>query len=213
MTLDRRQHRADATRERLLDAALDVFARKGYHAAGVEDIVEASGSSKGGFYFHFPSKQEIFLALCDQLAVRLLNSVAQAASQQPTAAARIDAALTDLLETLTRRQRLARILLAEVGHLGPGLDPRLLGVHQRFATAIRSYLDDAVAEGAIPPQDTDMAAWVWLGALNEVLSRWLQTGLPADAAELVPSLRTVLRRSVGLDHTVASIPAPEQEAR
>ncbi|MGH2485761.1 MAG: TetR/AcrR family transcriptional regulator, partial [Ktedonobacterales bacterium] len=47
----------------MLDAAEDVFARKGYHGAVVDDIIRASDSSKGGFYFHFPNKQAIFLAL------------------------------------------------------------------------------------------------------------------------------------------------------
>ncbi|MCX6021836.1 MAG: TetR/AcrR family transcriptional regulator [Chloroflexi bacterium] len=202
----RQEARRDATRERLLDAALDVFSRKGYHAAGVEDIVAASGSSKGGFYFHFPSKQEIFQALADQLALRLLGSVDAAARAAPDAAAAIDAALDDLLDTLTRHRRLARILLTEVGQLGPGLDPLLFAVHERFAQAIRGYLDRAVAEEAIPPQDTEMAAWVWLGALNEVLTRWVRSGDPDDGAELAQRVRAVLRRSVGLPES-----APHKE--
>jgi len=55
----------EATRQRLLDAAEQVFAEKGYHGAGVDDIIRASDSSKGGFYFHFPNKQAIFLALVE----------------------------------------------------------------------------------------------------------------------------------------------------
>ena len=56
----------DATRQRLLDAAEQVFAEKGYHGAVVEDIIRASDSSKGGFYFDFPNKQAIFLSLIDE---------------------------------------------------------------------------------------------------------------------------------------------------
>ena len=57
----------DATRQRLLDAAEQVFADKGYHGTVVDDIIRASDSSKGGFYFHFPNKQAIFLSLVDKL--------------------------------------------------------------------------------------------------------------------------------------------------
>src|SRR3972149_7605501 len=57
-----------ATRPRPLPAAIDVFAAKGYHGAIVDDIVAASGTSKGAFYHYFPSKQGIFLTLMDALA-------------------------------------------------------------------------------------------------------------------------------------------------
>ena len=49
-----------ATRERILHAALEVFARKGYHRAVVDDIVRASDTSKGAVYHHFPNKEALF---------------------------------------------------------------------------------------------------------------------------------------------------------
>ncbi len=60
-----------ATRERILHAALEVFARKGYHRAVVDDIVRASDTSKGAVYHHFPNKEALFLALVDDFAARL----------------------------------------------------------------------------------------------------------------------------------------------
>src|SRR5215831_13499759 len=65
----------EATRQRLLDAAEQVFAEKGYHGAAVEDIIRASDSSKGGFYFHFPNKQAIFLSLIDALVPKLAAAI------------------------------------------------------------------------------------------------------------------------------------------
>ena len=59
------------TRGRILEAALEVFARKGYHRARVDDIVRASATSKGAVYHHFPNKQAVFLALVDDFAARL----------------------------------------------------------------------------------------------------------------------------------------------
>ena len=52
-----------ATRDRILSAALEVFAGKGYHRAIVDDIVRASGTSKGAVYHHFPNKEAVFIAL------------------------------------------------------------------------------------------------------------------------------------------------------
>lgn len=61
----RRQMSADARREQILRAALSCFGAKGYHAATMDDLVRASGLSKGSLYWHFRSKEEVFLALFD----------------------------------------------------------------------------------------------------------------------------------------------------
>ena len=52
-----------SAREKILEAALTVFAQKGYHRAIVDDIVRLSGTSKGAVYHHFPNKEALFLAL------------------------------------------------------------------------------------------------------------------------------------------------------
>ena len=54
------------TRERLLDAALTVFSRRGYHAAAVEEVAAEAGYSKGAVYSNFSNKEELFLALIDR---------------------------------------------------------------------------------------------------------------------------------------------------
>src|SRR3712207_9370723 len=79
---------ADATRERILEAAAEVFADKGYFGAAVDDIVRASDSSKGSFYFHFPNKQGLFTALLDHLTARLAGRVEPGGSQAGGAARR-----------------------------------------------------------------------------------------------------------------------------
>ena len=82
-----------ATRDRIIDAAIDVFAHKGYHGAGVEDIVAASGTSKGAFYHYFSSKQAIFLTLMDSLAGAVEQGVEAAISSEQGAMAKVEAAL------------------------------------------------------------------------------------------------------------------------
>ena len=54
------------TTERLLDAAAEVFAHKGFHAATIDDIAGAAGYTKGAVYSNFASKDELFLALADR---------------------------------------------------------------------------------------------------------------------------------------------------
>jgi len=67
-----RRHRSrEARREQILQAALTCFGEKGYHASTMDDLVRASGLSKGSLYWHFGSKEEVFLAVFDSFAEAL----------------------------------------------------------------------------------------------------------------------------------------------
>lgn len=196
----------DATRQRLLDAAERVFAEKGYHGTVVDDIVRASDSSKGGFYFHFPSKEAIFLSLIDALVPKLATAIDRAISGESDPVAQLDAALRTVLETFSRHRRLSKILLVEAVGLGHGFDEKLLRTRGYFADMIKVHLDRAVAAGAIEPLDTETAAWAWLGAINEIVVRWLVTAQPDSLDSVLPQLRQLLLRSVGVSLPDAPVP-------
>ena len=68
----RRQH----TREVLLDAAEDVFARRGFEGAALEEIAEAAGYTRGAIYKNFGSKEELFLAVNYRFNERFLSTIA-----------------------------------------------------------------------------------------------------------------------------------------
>lgn len=187
-----------ATRDRILQAALAVFARKGYHRAAVDDIVQASGTSKGAVYHHFPNKEALFLALVDEFALRLAEAIARAVAASHGALGKVEAALRAGLETFAGHRELARILLLESVSLGPAYQAKRAEVHGRFAALIRGYLDQAVSEGAIEPLDTEVATLAWLGAVNEVVIQWLHGSEPDLLARAVPALTPMLLKSIGV---------------
>ena len=188
----------DATRQRLLDAAEAVFADKGYHGTVVDDIIRASDSSKGGFYFHFPNKQAIFLALIDKLVPKLATAIDRAIAAETDPIAQLDAALRTVLDTFGRHRKLSKILLIEAVGLGHGFDEKLMRTRGRFAGMIQEHLDRAIAAGAIVPQDTTLVSWAWFGAINEIVVRWLTTGEPDRLEDILLPLRMLLLRSVGV---------------
>lgn len=177
----------DATREKILTAAEDVFAEKGYHDALMEAIARQARASKGALYFHFPSKEALFFALIDRLAAQLEREVERALEAKRGAVAKVQAALEAVLKTLTKRRRLAKLLLYQGYGLGARFEAKRLQIYDRFAALIQRYLQEAVAEGAIPPLDARITAYAWLGALNELVIRWLFTGRP-DPGESLPAL-------------------------
>jgi AcrR family transcriptional regulator len=186
-----------ATREKILQAALKVFAEKGYHKALVDDIVRASGTSKGAVYHHFTNKEALFLALVDDLSERLAESVATAIAVAQGSLGKVQAALTAGLDTFARHRDLARILLLESVNLGDAYQAKRLGERERFASLIQAHLDQAVADGSIPVLDTRVAALAWLGAVNEVVIEWLHDGRPDLLTEVLPALAPMFLKSIG----------------
>ena len=185
------------TRERILEAAVKVFATKGYHDTKVDDIVSESKTSKGSFYFYFPSKQDIFLALVDTFAELLESRLHARIDSETSGMARLDLALHVCLETFGQYRGLAKIAFVQATGLGLAFEEKRRAVNDRFIEIIKDNLDEAVAEGSIPALDTEVAACAWMGALNEIILRWVYTGQP-DPIRTLPTLRKLLLQSVGV---------------
>ena len=92
-----------ARRRQLLEAALEVFVARGYHAAAMDEIAERAGVSKPVLYQHFPGKQELYLALLDESVEALIETVRAA-----------------LRSTTDNRQRVTATFRAYFEFVGPG---------------------------------------------------------------------------------------------
>lgn len=66
MNMNKKQLQSEQTKKKLADASKALFVQKGYKATSIEDIVAATGSSKGNIYYHFKSKEGLFLYLIDE---------------------------------------------------------------------------------------------------------------------------------------------------
>ena len=185
------------TRERILQAAIRVFSHKGYHETRVDEIVEESQTSKGAVYFHFPSKEQIFLALVDEFAGLLEEKLLETIRNEGEGVRGVDAALRVGLDTFAKYRSLAKIFLVQAVGLGSAFEEKRMQILNRFAGVIKSYLDQAVEEGDIAPLDTRITSYAWIGAINEVVIRWVHTGEPAPE-EIQPVLRSLLLRSIGV---------------
>ena len=69
------QHRSEETRTKITESAIKLFSSNGYNKASVDDICAEAGISKGAFYHHFKSKQELFLALLDGWLKNIDNAI------------------------------------------------------------------------------------------------------------------------------------------
>lgn len=193
--------RSRARREQILDAAFHTFTRRGYRDTAVDEIAAAADTSKGGVYFHFPTKEAIFRELVRTTADRLAAKVDQAVAEQTDPIARAEAALRTVLVTFAGHRTMARLLFIDAMAAGRVFNAETNELHERFAGMIAGYLDEAVEAGTIPPIDTALTGVAWFGALNEVVARWLLIAEPAPLESAYPTLRALLLRSVGVDET------------
>ena len=106
----KQQERTAVTRDRLLSAAEEVFAKRGYEKAQLAEIAEVSGFSKGALYAHFKSKEELFFALANAKAIAYQASLRCALEGASTREAKIAAFRSFYLE-LSEDRRWALIIL------------------------------------------------------------------------------------------------------
>jgi AcrR family transcriptional regulator len=74
--VSRRAERSDATRARLVRAARELFAKRGYAAVGTEEIVRRARVTRGALYHHFADKRDLFRAVHEQLEGELTEAIA-----------------------------------------------------------------------------------------------------------------------------------------
>ena len=188
-----------STKEKILDAALDIFSRKGFYNTKLDEIVEASRTSKGAIYFHFPNKERLFLALVDQFADLLERRVVEAIQNEEKGINRVRIAMVTILDTFGRYRRPAKILLVQAVGLGSTFEEKRNEINDRFAFLIQTYLDESVEIGDIEPVDTEVVAIAWMGAIYNVVIRWVNTGEP-DPERILNSLLPIFLKSVGYEH-------------
>jgi TetR/AcrR family fatty acid metabolism transcriptional regulator len=184
------------TRERILDAAMNIFSAKGFHDTKLDEIVAEANTSKGSIYFHFPNKEKLFIALVDQFADLIERRVNEAIEQETQGMKRVQVALEAVLDTFSKYRRPAKLLLVQAVGLGTVFEKKRLEVNDRFALLIQTYLDEAVEMGEIQAVNTHIVAHAWMGAIYNVVIQWVYTGEP-DKDEIIGALLPLLLKSVG----------------
>ena len=119
-----KQVRSTRRRERILDAAFAVFSQRGYREAGVDEVGRQAETSKGGVYFHFPTKESLFLELLRTTADRLVGKVERSMAGIPDPIDRADAALRTVLSVFAGHRTMARLFLIDAVGAGEAFQAR-----------------------------------------------------------------------------------------
>jgi AcrR family transcriptional regulator len=180
-------------RERLLRAAAFEFARTGYAGASSESISRAAGMSKATFYEHFANKEECMLALFDFAAAVVSESIVSAAQGAPQdAGERMRAGARAFLGALSEHPEFAQTLLVEIIGAGPRAAHQRDAMLGRFAAVLDAENAEAARRGLSGRFASPHDAFAVIGAITELVSRQLRTGVPAQIDELTPVIEHLI---------------------
>ena len=134
----RRWAKTGATQQRILDAATEVFATRGFTAATMADVVAVSGASIGSIYHHFGGKSELFLAIFEQMADavdRRIDAAMRQAGDRLDGRRVFELHVRAYLEAMWDNRRLARVLTS--GDTPAGFE---IARRDRMQAAFRSWM-------------------------------------------------------------------------
>ena len=159
-------------RRLILDAAVRVFARKGYHTSRVADIAEEAGVAHGLLYHYFRSKEELLETIFRETWRDVLDAVRAIEETDESARDRLAGVAKILLRAWRRDPDLVRVLVREVTR-SSHLQERVEEIDAAFA-GLERIIARGQQEGEFRSDlDPRMASYVFYGALEEILTGWV----------------------------------------
>jgi TetR/AcrR family transcriptional regulator, fatty acid metabolism regulator protein len=186
-----RTQAVEEKRRQLLDAAVRVFARKGFHASRVGDIAEEAGVAHGLLYHYFRSKDEVLEAVFDENWTVLLARIASVEGTDEPAVDQLRHIAAIVLRTWLHLPDVVRVVVREFGR-SPEVAERI-GVLAQPIYAIERVIARGIERGEFR-QDIDarFAATVVYGSIDELLTAWVLGRLPGGEEDVAAAERTLL---------------------
>ncbi len=165
--------RQDNRRDLILDVAAALFCQNGYHGTSMRDIARDVGMLPGSIYYHFPSKEEILLAVYEEGVKRIESLVDQAVGETDDPWSRLDAAARAHLKTLLARGPYAQVVIRIWPQDLEQGQARLIELRNRYEKRFRRVVDDLNLESET---DSRYLRLMLLGAMNWVQAWYRETG-------------------------------------
>jgi TetR/AcrR family transcriptional regulator, fatty acid metabolism regulator protein len=189
---------AEEKRRTILDAAARVFARKGFHTSRVGDIAEEAGVAHGLLYHYFSSKDEVLETIFREHWTTLLERVHEAEQTGDDPIEQLRGIAAAMFEGWLDEPDVVRVVVREIARTEEISEH--VGELVRPIGAIRRVIERGQAQGVLRDDlDASMAAVIFYGGIDELISGWVLGRIPGDADEVAAAERhlvEVLRRGL-----------------
>lgn len=190
------EERRDDQWERLIAAARDVFARGGYAAAGVDDIVSAARVSRTSFYSFFANKEECLLAVFRAGTERIHAALMEVIAKPLAPTERIRAEIAVLAERFAADPAMARVILIEA----VGATPAVERVRSEARQAAADLIEAQLREYPVwrdRPEERAVVALTTMAAIAESLSHLIATGRIEQWPSIIEPVSAFVARGLG----------------
>lgn len=154
-------------RDKLLSAAVELFTARGYAATSVREIVEHAGLTKPALYYHFGSKEGIYLEILREIRVRMDEALSRLSSEEGTTRERMTrfgVGLFELFEENVSAVRFMNAVLWGPPQGAPPFDFRMF--HQDIRAAVGRMVEQGIARGELRPEDPACVAEAFIAVLS-----------------------------------------------
>jgi AcrR family transcriptional regulator len=162
--------RADAAR-RLMAAAVESFAARGYHATTTRDIATAAGMSPAALYVHFPAKSAVLFAISRSGHERTLAMVEKVVATHPDPVDAMRELVAEFVAWHAKRHVVARVVQHELGALPPADYRVVVDLRRRTESLVREVITRGVEQRRFTVPDVRTAARAVL-SLGIDVARW-----------------------------------------
>ncbi len=165
---------ADDRRRQILDAAVRVFARQGFHTCRVSDIADEAGVAYGLVYHYFTSKEQVLDTLFLERWDILLEAIASVDQRRGAARDKLHAVAGFIIDSYRADPELMKVIIVEVTRAANSFGARHLSKIREAFDGIAEIVRDAQRVGAFRDDvDAGFAAMTFYGAIEQVLTGWI----------------------------------------
>ncbi|GAB7107319.1 TetR/AcrR family transcriptional regulator [Streptomyces phaeofaciens JCM 4814] len=195
----------DAAR-RLLVAAVEAFAERGYHATTTRDIAGRAGMSPAALYIHYKTKEELLHRISRIGHDRALAILRTAAEGAGTPAQRLAEAVGSFVRWHAGRRTTARVVQYELEALGPDARAEILALRRQVDAEVRGIIEEGVASGEFDVLDIHGTTLAVLSLCIDV-ARWFNVDGPRTPDEVGALYADLVLRMVGAEKQPPPAPA------
>ncbi|WP_345783709.1 TetR/AcrR family transcriptional regulator [Ureibacillus aquaedulcis] len=164
-------------KERIIETALDLFQQKGYHGVSVDEIVETAGTSKGGFYHKFKSKDALLYEIHDVFISHVLKETKKAYDQNDTPIDKVRAMLYAFTNVFDVYQRHISVFYDESTYLPQDLKNIIKEKRTEYRKLIEQVIEDGKNSGHFRPNiSTTITTMAIIGLVNWTYKWYRQNG-------------------------------------
>lgn len=191
-TIENSSERAEATRERIVQAARELVIEHGYDGVSTGQVLQRAGVSRGGLYHHFSGKQELMAAVLEAVEVDFAKRLGAAVAEAPDPFTALASGVQWYLDECIRSKELQRIGLYE-GRKALGWEAWREAVAPYGLQMLSAGLDAAMADGQLEHADPVALAHMILALLHEAVTMILTAPDPvAERARTGQAVATMI---------------------